>query len=102
MYLNKCIYYNHTHNQEFIDFNIIHQAIEGNAKNNFRKMLKIYCFKIFFFLLNNNYQEFANYHYPNHDIKFFEEFKDKFSEKKVSMLAYTNTMFYNKDRKSWN
>ena len=89
MYLNKCIYFNHTINKEFFDFDKIHEAIEGNAKNNnFRKVMEIYAFKIFFYLLNNNYHEFSNYHYPNHQIKFFEQFKERFAEKKQAMLSY--------------
>ena len=88
MYLNKCMYYNHTNNQEFLYFDEIHKAIEGNANNYFRKMIKIYAFKVFFYLLNNNYQDFASYHYPTHGINFFEEFKEKFNEKKEAMLSY--------------
>ena len=88
MYLYKCIYFIHYNNQEFLEYPLINKAIEGNANNNFRKMIKIYVFKIFFHLLNNNYQEFSNYHYPNHGIKFFDEFKDKFNENKEAMLNY--------------
>jgi len=88
MYLYKCIYYNFNKNQDFLGFDSIIKAIEGNAKNNFRKMIKIYVFKLFFYLLNDNYHEFSNYHYPNHQITFFEEFKDKFKEKKEAMLNY--------------
>ena len=88
IYLYKCIYFNHNNNQEFLNFGDIINAIEGGAKNNFRKMIKIYIFKIFFYLLNNNYQDFSNYHYPNHGIKFFEDFKDNFNEKKEAMLSY--------------
>ena len=88
MYLNKCIIFNHTINQEFTDFDKIVEAIKGNAINNFRRMIKIYVFKVFFYLLNGNYHEFSNYHYPNHQITFFEEFKDKFNEKKEAMLNY--------------
>ena len=88
MYLYKCIHFIHFNNQDFIDFDQINKVIEGNAKNAFRKMIKIYVFKIFFHILNNNYHEFANYHYPNHGIKFFDEFKEKFNEKKEAMLSY--------------
>ena len=88
IYLFKTIYFNHYKNQEFTGFNEVYKAIEGNAKNNFRRIIKIYVFKIFFYLLNNNYQDFKNYHYPNHDIKFFEEFRDKFEEKIEAMLNY--------------
>ena len=88
IYLFKCINYNHYNNQEFLGFDEIMKVIEGNAKNNFRKMIKIYAFKIFFYILNNNYYEFSHYHFPNHQITFFEEFKDKFEEKKEAMLNY--------------
>ena len=88
MYLYKCIHFNHNNNQEFLNFGDIITVIEGGAKNNFRKMIKIYIFKIFFYILNNNYQDFSNYHYPNHGIKFFEDFKDNFNEKKEAMLSY--------------
>jgi len=99
MYLYKCIHFNHYNNQEFLYFEEIIQVIEGGANNNFRKMIKIYIFKIFFYILNNNYQDFSNYHYPNHGIKFFEEFKDNFNEKKEAMLSYNiypNLEEYNK------
>ena len=88
IYLFKSIEFNHYNNQEFLNFDEIIKAIEGNAKNNFRKMIKIYVFKIFFYILKNNYYEFSNYHFPNHQITFFEEFKDKFEEQKEAMLSY--------------
>ena len=88
MYLYKCIYFNHNMNQYFSGFDEIIKTIEGSNKNNFRKIIKIYVFKIFFYLLNNNYKDFVNYHYPNHQIAFFEEFKEKFSQKNESMLNY--------------
>ena len=44
--------------------------------------------KFFFYLLNNNYKDFLNYHYPNHQMSFFEEFKEKFIQKKESILNY--------------
>ena len=88
MYLYKCIHFNHYNNQEFLNFDEIIQVIGRGAENNFRKMIKIYIFKIFFYILNNNYQDFSNYHYPNHGIKFFEEFKDNFNENKDAMLSY--------------
>ena len=88
MYLYKCIYFNHNMSQYFSGFDEIIKTIEGGNKNNFRKMIKIYVFKIFFYLLNNNYKDFLNYHYPNHQMSFFEEFKEKFIQKKESILNY--------------
>ena len=50
--------------------------------------MKIYVFKIFFYLLNNNYHEFSNYKFLKHQIKFIEQFENRFNEKKPSMLSY--------------
>ena len=89
IYLNKCIYFNHINNQEFSDFDIIHEALEGNSKNNnFRKVMKIYAFKILFYLLNSDYHELVNYHYSNHQIKFYEEFKDELDKTNQEMLSF--------------
>ena len=38
-------------------------------------------FKIFFYLLDYNYENLKNYGYPNHGIHFYEEFKDIFDDK---------------------
>ena len=88
IYLFKCIYYNHKENQKFTKFNDVYKVIEGNGKNNFRKMVKIYIFKILYHLLNNNFQDLKNYPYMSHGIKFFDEFKEKFDKEKESMLNY--------------
>ena len=89
IYLFKCIYYNHKFLQEFIDFDKIIKVIEGQTKNsNFRRIIKIYVFKVFFYLLNNDYQEFSKYHFPDHQIEFFKDFKDKFAEQIQAMLSY--------------
>ena len=88
MYLFKCIYFIHYDNQEFIDFSEIVKVIEGESKNNFRKMIKIYVFKIFFYLFDENYYYFSNYNYPNHQITFFEELKEKFNDKNDAILNY--------------
>ena len=51
MYLSKCIYYNYIDYQNFIKFNEIIKIIEGKANNNFRKIVKIYVFKMYFNLV---------------------------------------------------
>ena len=88
IYLFKCIYYNHNSLQKFIDFDKIIKTIKGQADSHFRRIIKIYVFKVFFYLLNNNYQEFSKYHFPDHQIEFFKEFKDKFKETIQAMLSY--------------
>ena len=88
MYLYKCIYYSHNNNQQFGDIEEIVKAICGNAPNNVRLMLKIYCFKIFFYLLDKNYQDFSKYGYKGHQISFFDELKGRFDENKEALLSF--------------
>ena len=86
LYLYKAITLNFNNNDNIYNIDEIIKVIEGNENNNFRKMIKIYVFKIYFYLFNNNYQEFSNYNYLKYNIKFFQEFREKIFEK--SMLTY--------------
>ena len=88
IYLYKSISLNFFNKEHFGNFDKIIKIIEGNENNNFRNMLKIYVFKIYFYLLNNNYHEFSNYNYLKHKITFYEEFKPKLIDTKKSMLTY--------------
>ena len=89
MYLFKCIYYNFTNYQDFPKFKKIYEAIEGPGNNKFRKMVKIYVLKIFFYLLNNNYLDFEGFSFHNHGIDFYSEFKELFAlNTKKSILNY--------------
>ena len=88
MYLFKCIYYIHKYNQQFSNFDDIVRVIIGSGSNKFREIIKIYVFKIFFYLSNNNYYNFSNYYYNNKGITFYEELQDKFNENKEAMLNY--------------
>jgi len=87
IYLSKYAHFSNENNQEFIYFEEVLNAINGNAKTEVRQMMKIYVFKVFFDMIKN-YQEFSNYNYKNHQINFFEEFRDRFVEKKEAMLNY--------------
>ena len=87
IYIFKYVYFSHFNNQEFIHFDEVLKAINGNAKTEVRQMIKIYAFKIFFYILGN-YQDFAGYNYKNHQINFFDELKDRFVEKKEAMLSF--------------
>ena len=98
IYLYKYADFSHRCNQQFIDFEEVLKAINGNAKTEVRQMLKIYVFKIFYYFLGN-YQEFSNYNYKMHQINFFDELKDRFVEKKEAMLSYY--MLPNGDDAKW-
>ena len=91
IYLNKFVYLNHNYNNYLdVDFsmNDIIDVLKGNKNNNSRKIIKLYLFKIFFHLLNQNYYNFVNYHYANHGITLLEEFKEIKLERKESILNY--------------
>ena len=87
IYMYKYINFTYKNFQIFSGHGEILKAIEGNAKTNVRKMIKIYAFKVFFYLIGN-YQDFKDFNFKNHQINFFDELKDKFQENKVAMLNY--------------
>ena len=87
IYMFKYINFTYKNYQLLSKYEEILKAIEGNAKTNVRKMIKIYAFKVFFYLLGN-YQDFKDYNYKNHQINFFDELKDTFIENKIAMLNY--------------
>ena len=87
IYMYKYISFTYKNFQLLSRYEEILKAIEGNAKTNVRKMIKIYAFKVFFKLMGN-YQDFKDYNYKNHQITFFDELKDSFVENKVAMLNY--------------
>ena len=87
IYLYKCIHFAHYNTQEFIDFKQIMEFIM-EKRNNFRKMIKIYILKIFFHINGRDYDEFKDYHFDRHEIKFIGEFKDDLTSKKKTSLNY--------------
>ena len=88
IYLFKCIHFADSKNEEFSGFIEIMNIIKGNSNNNFRKMIKIYIFKIIFHIMNRDFEKFKDYHYQQHEINFVDEFKDYFSSKKKTSLNY--------------
>ena len=91
MYLFKLVHYinDNKYNQLIGDIGPITRAIKGNSDNSkVRQMMKIYVFKIFFYILNNNFHAFKNYNYDNHGIPFFKDLENRFEEEKIAMLSY--------------
>ena len=88
LYLYKLIHFCNYDNQRIGNVEPIMNAIRGNANNEVRQMIKIYVFKIFFHILDRNYQIFSNYNYANHGIPFFKDLERKFDEQKKAMLNY--------------
>ena len=88
IYLFKCIHFIDSRNEEFTGFIEIMKIIKGNSNNNFRKMIKIYIFKIIFYILDRDYEKFKEYKYQQHEINFIDEFKEYFSTKNKASLNY--------------
>ena len=88
LYLFKCINYIDKFNQQFLNFDKIVRVINGSGKNKFRAMIKIYVFKIVFYLINKNYYHLRNYLFLNKGLTFYDDFKDKFKENKEAILNY--------------
>ena len=88
MYLFKLINHCHSNNQKIGNVESIMKIINGNSNNEVRQMIKIYSFKIFFHILNNNYQDLKNYNYQNHGITFFKDLEKRFEDEKIAMLNF--------------
>ena len=88
IYLYKCIHFIDSNNKDFMDFKQIMEVIMGMSRNNFRKMIKIYIFKIIFQIKDRDFEELKAYHYKQHEILFYDEFKENFTSKKKASLSY--------------
>ena len=76
IYLSKLVYFIKEKFNKLGDISEIMNIIKGKENNNFRKVIKIYIFK----LLNSlckNYEEFQNFDFFSHNIDFANEFKIK-------------------------
>ena len=74
IYLSKLVYFIKEKYKKLGNISEIMNVIRGKKNNNFRKVIKIYIFK----LLNSlckNYEEFQNFDFFSHDIDFANEFK---------------------------
>ena len=100
IYLFKYVYFTHYNNKQFIDKEEILKIINDKKVNNqVRQMIKIYIFRIFFYILGN-YHDFYEYDFKNRGIFFLDEIKQRFKQKKYSLLTYY--MLPNGDQNKWN
>ena len=78
IYLNKLIYLVYHKEQEINGIQDIVQMIIGSdSSNKLRRVIKIYVFKLFFNLMNKNWDEFTNYDYKNKQIELMKKMKVK-------------------------
>ena len=90
IYLNKLIYFVYKREQEINGIQEIVGMIRGTGSDNkLRKVIMIYVFKLFFNLMNKNWDEFTGYDYQNKQIEFFEILSnDEFESQNTYLAKY--------------
>ena len=74
IYLSKAVLMIKEKYKEMGNSEDIIKVIQDIENKNFEKVLKIYIFKNFYYLLDNNYEKFKNYNYKEKGIYFFKDF----------------------------
>jgi hypothetical protein len=73
IYLQKFVTFNYEKNAYIGDIKDIITAILGTSTNNiFRKVLKIYIFKVYYNLMKKDWNEIYNYNFPYYGIEFVD------------------------------
>ena len=85
IYLYKTIYFIFDKNIS-LDKEIL-GIIKGESKNEFRKVIKLYIFKLINNFLNN-YRYLKNFSFKNRNFDFIEDFKNQLIEEKNEILNY--------------
>ena len=89
IYLSKFVYFLKEKSNQLGDISEILKVIKGKKNNNFRKVIKIYIFKLFYSLLNN-YEELQSFNFKDYNIDFATEFtfSKKNQAKEEDMLNF--------------
>ena len=89
MYLSKLVTFIFKHNQKMPDIKKIMGEIKKLDKN-FSKVIKIYIMKLFYNLMDNNFEQFQAYPFQNIGIDFSKEFNSKTEKEKKqeNMLTF--------------
>ena len=91
MYLSKLVYFIFDKFQESKSIQKIKQIINKIKNPSFAKVIKIYIFKLFFNLMDNNYEEFQSYEFKEKGIDFYKELDQVSNKNKKNaevMLSY--------------
>ena len=86
IYLSKFVSIIFEKNEEMKDIKKIMETIKTIKNKGFEKVIKIYILKLFFNLMNNNYEHFKKYDYKKVGIDFLKEFNIEKQDK--IMLSY--------------
>ena len=86
IYLSKVVNFLMDEKNQLGDISEIIEVIKGKNNNKFRKVIKIYVFKLFFSYMKD-YEEFLNFDFKKYHIDFYKEFDfDNKNEKKEQEL----------------
>ena len=84
IYLYKLVGFIYEKYQSMTDISEIVKTLCGSDKNSmFRRVLKIYVFKVFYHKMNNNWETFNGYDFPNHGIDFIDIVKEGTEENNI-------------------
>ena len=96
IYLSKLVYFLIFKKQEFKEADEIMKIIKGpNAESKLRKVIKIYIFKIYFNLLNRNWNNLIQYRFKSDSIDFHDILVDKNEEYLTINLLPSEIKEYN-------
>jgi len=73
IYLNKLVFFICTKFKNMLDIKPIIDILCGTKSNNFRKVIKIYAYKLFFNFFNRNWNEINSFDFKKHQIDIFND-----------------------------
>ena len=89
IYLSKLVNFIYYREQEIDDIkDIVKEIIGSNKDNKVRKILKIYIFKLFYNLMNKDWEQLINYNYENKKISFFKFLKEENELENLYLFQY--------------
>ena len=87
-YLSEVVYFIKEKYNELGSVKEIINVIQKIKNKNFGNVIKIYVFKLFYNLMNNNYEQFKNYNYKSSGIEFYNDFPSLYRDKDEILLTY--------------
>ena len=86
IYLSKLVSFIFEKWDELKNIDKIMSIIKKLKNKNFAKVIKIYIFKLFYKLMNNNYEQFQDYEFNKHGIDFKPEFEKGNKQKEIEIM----------------
>ena len=87
-YLSEVVYFIKEKYKEMESIKDIIKVIQEIKNKKFGNVIKIYVFKLFYSLMNNNYEQFKNYDYKSSGIEFYNDFPSLYRNEDEILLTY--------------